>query len=343
MSYNAKPIYHLNPAVYTEQITLGLNSIQDEWLPLHERDSAVILYHYTTSEGLVGILTNKSIWCSHISSFNDSTEFEYGKSLVIGELQSELKNQHEDEIGLFLTRLIRDLKSYEIIYNVYVACFCEYDNLPSQWRGYGASGSGYNIGIAFFENGIKFRHDIENINDIELDSHVILRKIIYNNDEQIKLIKKVLQVLIESASRGLGEYKKRDNLPEAWSVMASMQSVNILYDIALSLKNPVFEEEAEWRLIKTIDVERVPNLDKIRERAGEQISYLDTHIFTRENDYLLFPLTKIRFGPTLDEYTTRPELETLIENLASSNSLIKINAEDITIESAGFDLKPYLI
>lgn len=340
MSYDAKPIYHLDPAVFTPQITQGLQTIQNEWLPLHERDSSVILYHYTTSEGLKGILTNRSIWCSHISSFNDPTEFQYGKSLVMNEVNNALENQHEHEIELFLKNLIKDIESFEIIYNIYVACFCESDSLLSQWIGYGGSGGGYNIGIAFFDNDTKFCHDYEYIHDINQDSHVILRKIIYKEKEQTKLIKKVVQVLIESASKALAEFNKRDNLPDAWPNVASKQSVNILYDIALSLKNPAFEEEAEWRLIKTIDVERKPNLDKIREQNGKSISYLDTHIFTRENDHLRFPLRNIRFGPTLDEEITEPKLRLLVNNLASNASIIKINAADIGIKSAGFALRP---
>ena len=340
MHSNAKPIYHLNPAVYTDQITHGLKSIENDWLPLHERDSSVILYHYTTSEGLRGILANRSIWCSHISSFNDPTEFQYGKSLVIKELQSELKNQHKHEIGLFLKNLIKDIESFEIMYDIYIACFCESDNLLSQWKGYGATGSGYNIGIAFFDNDIKFCHDYEKINDVEQDSHVILRKIIYKENEQIELIKQVVRVLIESASRGLEKYKERDNLPAAWSNMASMQSVNILYDIALSLKNPAFEEEDEWRLIKTIGVRQKPELVNFRERNSKLVSYLNTHIFKRENQYLKFPLQKIRFGPMLDENITQHTLGQLVNNLAFSSSVIKINETDISIESAGFTLRP---
>ena len=233
-----------------------------------------------------------------------------------------------------------DVETFELIYDAYIACFCESDNLLSQWRGYGESGGGYNIGIFLFDNGIKFHHDYDNINDIEQESHVILRKIIYKEKEQLELIKKVVQVLIKSASKGLNEFKRRDNLPEVWSNMASMQSVNILYDIFLSFKNPAFEEEAEWRLIKTIRKGIKPQLVHFREPSGELISYLNTHIFTRENDNLQFPLRKIRFGPKLDKVITQHTLKLLVENLASSGSIIKINAADIGIESAGFVLRP---
>ena len=339
MSYSSKSIYHLIPAILTPQITQGLKSIEKNWLARHERDSSLILYHYTSFEGLSGILANRAIWCSHISSFNDPLEFQYGKSLVVQELKSISNNTHEHEIDSFLEWLIDHMEVFEYIYNAYIACFCESDNLLSQWRGYGASGGGYNVGVAF-ESDTKFSHDIENIDDNDEENHVILRKIIYNQKEQKILIKKVVQVLVESASKGLAEFKKQDNLPEAWPQMASMQAINILYDIVLSLKHPAFEEEAEWRLIKTIQEGYKPQLFNFQERKGRLTSYLNTYIFTQEEDYLQFPVESIRFGPTLDEKITRQSLNLLVNKLTAEASIIKINATNISIESSGYNLRP---
>ena len=41
----------------------------------------MILYHYTTAEGLRGIIEDKAIWASDYRFLNDATEFEYGMSL----------------------------------------------------------------------------------------------------------------------------------------------------------------------------------------------------------------------------------------------------------------------
>ena len=34
-----------------------------------------MLYHYTSLQGLIGIISNSSIWCSHCEYLNDSSEF----------------------------------------------------------------------------------------------------------------------------------------------------------------------------------------------------------------------------------------------------------------------------
>ncbi len=39
------------------------------------------LYHYTTAEGLQGIIKTKSIWASDYRFLNDATEFDYGLSI----------------------------------------------------------------------------------------------------------------------------------------------------------------------------------------------------------------------------------------------------------------------
>jgi hypothetical protein len=38
-----------------------------------------------------------------------------------------------------------DLFEKNIIHPIYLACFCEDDNLPSQWGSYGQSGGGYSL------------------------------------------------------------------------------------------------------------------------------------------------------------------------------------------------------
>lgn len=335
MNLKAKPIYHFNPTVVTPEITEGMESIQEKWLAKHSCESTIILYHYTTLEGLRGILENRSIRCGHITSFNDPLEFQYGKSLVLKILSSLLKKQHEPEIKMFLQGLTRDIGSFEVLYHAYVACFCESDDLLSQWRGYGASGGGYNIGLSF-DNQTMFCHDDQ---DFEDESHVILRKVIYDENEQIDLVNEVVKELVESAVKGLNGFKKRGGLPEAWASMASMQSINILHDIVLSLKKPAFEEEAEWRLIKTRKAQHMPELVNFRECKGMLVAFLNTYIFTREKNDLQFPLRTIRFGPMLDINGTKSALELLVHNVASMNNIIKIQPGQVGIFKPTYSLR----
>jgi hypothetical protein len=41
-----------------------------------------LLYHYTTLDGLLGILDKKELWATGISYLNDTSEFEAGKNAL---------------------------------------------------------------------------------------------------------------------------------------------------------------------------------------------------------------------------------------------------------------------
>lgn len=56
----------------------------DTYVSLLSREGAMsqILYHYTTTEALVGILTNKCVWLTDYRFVNDSQEFEFAKVIA---------------------------------------------------------------------------------------------------------------------------------------------------------------------------------------------------------------------------------------------------------------------
>jgi hypothetical protein len=57
-----------------------------------------ILYHYTTQEGLLGILETDSLWATKIHFLNDSSEYALACNLAVEEIKSRLeREQREDE------------------------------------------------------------------------------------------------------------------------------------------------------------------------------------------------------------------------------------------------------
>jgi hypothetical protein len=47
------------------------------------------LYHYTTAEGLVGIVRDRKLWATDIFHLNDRREFIHGIKLAVEELQRD--------------------------------------------------------------------------------------------------------------------------------------------------------------------------------------------------------------------------------------------------------------
>jgi hypothetical protein len=336
MSYDAKHIWFSTPAESTPQIKKAIRDFWDIWLPMHSRKDNLLLYHYTTLEGLKGILKNRSIWFTHTSTLNDPLELKYGKNLILDILNKAINKKDDPIINQLLNALVIQINSFDdVIYEAYVACFCESDNLLSQWRGYGHRGGGYNIGFEFTSD-TKFYHLSDPSED---ESYVILRKIIYDFDKQKELVSKYLSLILINASRAIDHYKNHGGLPEIWGNMAAIESSNILSDLMLSFKSPVFKEENEWRLILVRQPEHKLVQLKFRENSNGLIPYIETYIIEKKENRNLFPIHSIRFGPMLDVSRTKSALNLYLRKEAVSENNIRINGNCIRILDAGYLLR----
>lgn len=338
MSYDAKEIWFYSPEVSTPQIRQAIEKFWKAWLPMHSTSVDLPLYHYTKLEGLKGIIRNRSIWFTHTSTLNDPTELIYGKQLILNQLNNELNKNHEEIIVKFLHALIGEINRFDkIMYETYVACFCESDNLLSQWRGYAHGGGGYNLGFSFTSD-IKFYQTLDNI---EKDSHIILRKIIYKENDQNQLIADYITSILSYAGDAIKYFQSHGGIPEIWELMAAMESANILCDLMLSFKNPVFIEENEWRLILVRQPEHKANQLKFRENEKLLIPYIETFIIEQIEGKSFFPLRSIKFGPMLDVLSTRSALKLFISKESAAESTVNINANGVRITDAGYKLRGY--
>src|ERR1700681_656381 len=50
-----------------------------------------LLYHYTTQDGILGIVKSKEIWATHHQCLNDQREYLHAKELVRDEIVKRLK------------------------------------------------------------------------------------------------------------------------------------------------------------------------------------------------------------------------------------------------------------
>lgn len=124
------------------------------------------LYHYTSTQGLRGILTDRCIWATDSAFLNDASEIRYaGRALRLDltNYVSEVEKISQPTPGSggyhrltviksaldALTKFVEvdevEDPSYARDCATYVACFSEEPDQLSQWRGYG--GRGYSIGF----------------------------------------------------------------------------------------------------------------------------------------------------------------------------------------------------
>lgn len=335
MNYKALPIYLMNPKNSSPPLKDSLDLFNEDWLSFHSHDETLILYHYTTLDGLLGIINNRSLWCSHIRTLNDPSELQYGKKLVITQIDNYLKSINNKLIVDLLEHLKILINSFDIMFHIFVGCFCKEDNLLSQWRNYSAQGGGYSIGLNFISD-TKFSHNKTALND---KSHIILRKMIYSHSIQILYINMCLENIIDGCKNSIKWFSERGGVPDNWSSKAANEAINILFDIVLSLKDSVFIEEKEWRIIKVIRDDDRPDLYKFRNSKNRLIPYLDTYIFDIISDQEVFPLTSVTYGPMVEKEMAESVLKLLLVNSSSAPNNIQFDSDSITINSAGFNLR----
>ncbi len=112
-----------------------------------------LIFHYTTVDGLRGIIERNYLQASSAYFLNDSSEITYGSRVVCDALKEwQSKNRYRRApLAIQLARELQELFARDVpgetrMRPVYVACFCEDDNLLSQWRAYGQAG-GYSLGF----------------------------------------------------------------------------------------------------------------------------------------------------------------------------------------------------
>jgi hypothetical protein len=123
-------------------------------ISIHNRDPwAVVpdagLFHYTTAEGLLGIIQSGCLHASLAYLLNDASEVSYGCDIVLNAVAELRKTNRASALA---QRILDDLLSgfsFESrratwAHSIFVACFCEKDNLLSN----GEPG-GYSLGMAF--------------------------------------------------------------------------------------------------------------------------------------------------------------------------------------------------
>ena len=96
MTLRAFPHNLFAPAFEIPELTKVEDQFSEKWLGQHEVPEEP-LFHYTTAHGMRGILEERSLWLSDVTSFNDPGEIEYGKRLV-SEIMGDFERQETSPV-----------------------------------------------------------------------------------------------------------------------------------------------------------------------------------------------------------------------------------------------------
>ena len=300
------------------------------------------LYHYTTWEGLKGILQTQSLWATNYKFLNDYSELVLFRDKLVSwiyptvlegykqliSLKPFLKEKIEKEGGL--DRIVQhDAKAlidsqYEALgREIYILSFCGEpekqsvaDNgLLSQWRGYGVGGGAV---LVFNTEKLEEILAVEAIN-YEY-SAVLIADLIYSDDEQ-KLKEELsneLKILADIAKR----FFNYENVSKIIKIDSSDGYLPFVSCIS-RYKHYGFNEENEVRVValptiiddeiiklaKTDDVTLKPEkFSKFRLKNGQRVPYIELF----DSGDLKLPIERIIIGPHKDINARKAELINLL-------------------------------
>ena len=188
-----------------------------------------LIYHYTTADGLLGILQDASLLATDMHFLNDRSEWEYQVKLAVG-CANWLDTLDLDATQEpFARHWAFWLRNFSIVENERlhcVSCFCAHGDLLSQWRGYAGS-EGFAIGF-----------------DPQTVFNTIHRAepVIYSPHDQQYLLRAQLTEILNS-------WPGRHRLPregEFDGVGGAM--LELVSQTLARFKDEGFSEEQEWRV-----------------------------------------------------------------------------------------------
>jgi hypothetical protein len=261
---------------------------------VYDRD----LYHYTSSQGLLGMLKSGKIWCSHIFYLNDFEEnlnawnifyqvldsYDNGKS-DLQTFKNIINGSFGDRRKNFSELTNQDFKTMQMEeYRYFVFSLSLVKDDLSQWRSYTPDSSGFCVHFKFNKN----------LRD-GLPHHFIcaLAKCIYKDTEKKVKIAQLLDSHYEDFTKN----------KSYWDIDLFFSIINL----NLFFKNETFSSEQECRLV----IQLTKGSDSlINVRTGK--SFLVPYIELKD---IALPFIKgITIGPTPFPYHSKDALKIHLKN-----------------------------
>lgn len=253
----------------------------------------VVLYHYTDSDGLRGIIKDGKVWATHLSFMNDPGELVIAREVLTRRWQGMCKINPDSTRSLILKQAIDLVQESKDIYGF---CLSREGDLLSQWRGYAPSG-GYSIGF----DACTLREELigeskeGNINCTYVPITYLSE---VGVDKHVSQLTTELFEIVESHNPGLLDSELE---PEIAGELAKFFHANG-DRVVRAIKHDGYSEEDEERFTITGDYQgNLPCL-KYRTKNGVLIPYVELKMGKEEppEDDKKLPINKIIMGPGLD-------------------------------------------
>jgi hypothetical protein len=313
---------------------------QDIWksmIPVEKGRPKGLLYHYTTSEGLLGIIERNHLWATHIRYLNDKSEFQHAFDRLYTDVFVTSFLPGADEVAKVgipnvMASVMNKTESFLIAFTDDESAHPENCSVPgdrlSQWRSYSRGSVGYCLG---------FDYDClyEGWAECSLKragGSLWVQRCIYSAAEKAKAaefvgsegLKRLFASKEASVLKFVHENQREPTEQESQiirdqCISQAVSATTAAYPFHASrLKHEAFCEECEWRHV--FHVEREKLIESHRADPGRQIVHFRSGLFgvTPYIEYPLLlatdksPLRRIVVGPCPHPIEAARALELLL-------------------------------
>ena len=244
------------------------------------------LYHYTTGENFINIMRSGELWATHTACLNDTTELVYAIDQLHRRVKTHMTGPHNSAADPIFTRLDEAFSNPGIETSpVFVACFSQRRDDLSQWRAYSGGEGGY--AIQFDPQKLR-KAGILPTSDGKSEPQILLARVEYDPANHAGMFDDILQ-WTERFFLGLDGIRAAPTVDD-WANEFCRYWLDQLAIYAPCIKNPVFKDEEEWRLIYYLRPD-----DPTRMEFRQRQSMMSRHIPLRLKKPL--PITEVLVGP----------------------------------------------
>ncbi|MFM6966366.1 MAG: DUF2971 domain-containing protein [Rhodoluna sp.] len=256
-------------------------------------DEPELLYHYTSSAGLQGILSNKNILLTERRFMNDVSESLLGKEIILSIINSRIKSSNDSKIRNFYEKLLKSFISPA--QNNFIFSLSDKGDDLTQWRSYASDGEGF--AIAF---------DVAAIKNRSATNEFGFGKILYNRSSYVSKINNAIDSFVSMYD----ELNDEDSVK--WIPEIVLECDATIDAIACAYKHSSFRSEREWRINRYPDEE---SEIRIRESKNKLIPNIAINLGHEEHP---IGIKRIGIGPGFKDPSIRYAVEILCKNAGLS-------------------------
>lgn len=312
------------------------------------------LYHYTTWEGLLGILQTQTLWATHYRFLNDYSELVLIRDKLIDSVVPIVKEKYRvlikqrkdvqreidqreglDQVVRHDAEVFVDGAYKATGEEIYIVSFCGEDKnsninrngLLSQWRGYGAGG-----GIALLFDTKKLEEIMQKEAERYLYNFAYIANVIYSDDEnkfKMEILPDLANITAFAEECFHNMELKKQKAPDGTKACSSFTGCIGRY------KHHGFKEENEVRIVCSPMIQNEENLRPAK-KEGSTLKPEKERKFRTKNKILIpyielfnstdivLPVERIIVGPHKEKETRASALRVMLRN-----TITEITVSDI--------------